>query len=123
MINNKGEIQRQIDLLELLNKENIGEKHPEGSFILFGFADENGLHNCDWYDKVGIKQGGKLKNIVRKPEEFQRVKGEDVWGIVQRFDNYVVGLFGKEYIEAEINAEAQRQGVPVSELKVDFEIN
>ncbi|MDQ3022689.1 MAG: hypothetical protein M3R36_19310 [Bacteroidota bacterium] len=87
----KEEILKEIEVLELLNKEVLNH-HPEGSMIVFSsknlIDNEPDTFTCNWYDKKGI--GFPLQNIIEKPKEWQELTLEETSKICSMFDESIV---------------------------------
>lgn len=108
---NKDEILKQIEVLQLLNAE-ISERYPKRSSITFstkhpakeGEDERAGLFYCNWYDKQG--EGFPLKNIVSKPMEWQGITIDEVERICLMFDHCIVVNRGiaiyHDYCETEV---------------------
>jgi|GEM_PF-4526617 len=64
----KEDLKAKIETLEIL-EDVLQFRHPEGSFIMFGYADEKKiLRSAFYYTKTG-----KPKDIVKHPPEYQNL--------------------------------------------------
>lgn len=91
----KKDINEQIKVLELLNKE-FPEHYPKGSMIVFvaqntvneDSPEKDAIFNCSWYDKKG--EGFPLKNMITKPPELQGITFKEAEKICLMFDSSIV---------------------------------